>query len=295
MSVLMLFIDGIGIGEADESRNPFARFPSPFFSTCFKNEIDGALPFSGRLTATDATMDMPGLPQSATGQTALLTGENAAKVMGRHHPGFPSVTLRRLLCEKSIFLKLEKGGKVATFANAFTPEYFEPANSRRISATTWSVKASSFPFRMVQPELWQGQALSHDLTNEFLNGLGVPAPVRTPEAAAEILSEILHSVDFCLFEYFLTDRIGHNQDMAWAGRELDKLNRFLATLLPAVSLGQNTVILTSDHGNFEDLSEPTHTLNPVPTIVWGRHAAAAAGGISRIEDVQRTILNLLDS
>jgi hypothetical protein len=37
----------------------------------------------------DASLCVPGLPQSATGQAALLTGLNAPELMGRHIEGFP--------------------------------------------------------------------------------------------------------------------------------------------------------------------------------------------------------------
>ncbi len=292
MSVLFFFIDGIGAGDRDAEKNPFARFPTPYFPI-FQDEAEPVqLPHDGLLGFADATMDMPGLPQSATGQTALLTGVNTAKAIGRHLSGFPTVSLREILAEESIFLKLEAMGLNATFANAFTPEYFE-RQQRHVSATTWSVKASGFPFRMIEPDLWQAHALSHDLSNEFLSELGYDVPIRTPEKAAEILANITQSVDFCLFEYFLTDMIGHKQDMARAQKELDRLTRFLEVLLRNTTLPETTVLVTSDHGNFEDLSVGSHTRNPVPVLAWGKHRQELIRGIRRIEDVTATILDCL--
>lgn len=289
----MLFIDGIGIGEFDEKINPFARHPTAFFPA-FKNRPEVSISFDAVLVPTDPTMNVGGLPQSATGQTALLTGKNAAQVLGRHDSGFPSASLRKLLQEESIFLKLEKMNKTATFANAFTPEYFK-RNERFISATTWSVRASRFPFRMLEPDLLQDRAISHDLSNKFLARLGYDVPIRQPEAAAEILVRITESVDFCLFEYFLTDLIGHSCDMNWAGEELEKLNRFLRVLLSTLDLEKHTVLLTSDHGNFEDLSTMTHTNNDVPTTIWGKGRNQLANRIKRIEDVSGAILTHLQS
>lgn len=288
MPVLMIFIDGIGIGEFDEDKNPFARFPSDFFPE-FINQSNGAIPYSGRSVPTDPSMGVKGLPQSATGQTALLTGVNSAKILGRHLSGFPTITLRKIIEEESIFLKLEKLGKTGTFANAFSPRYFKRP-SRSISATTWSVKASSFPFRMVEKELLRGEAISHDLTNTFLSKMGFEVPIRTPEESAEILVRISETVDFCLFEYFLTDLVGHAQDMDWAEVELDKLFRFLHTVFNQINLNENLVLLCSDHGNFEDLSVTTHTHNFVPTMIWGRDSEVLAEKINRIEDVAKVIL-----
>jgi len=134
MSVLMIFVDRIGIGTNDADVNPFARFQTPFF-LCLAGQNTVSIPYDGTFTSTDASLSVKGLPQSATGQTALLTGINAAKILGRHLSGFPSKTLREILLQESIFLKLQKIGKVGTFANAFTPEYFQ-RHRRKISATT---------------------------------------------------------------------------------------------------------------------------------------------------------------
>lgn len=291
MSILMIFIDGIGIGEYDKNKNPFARFPSPYFPA-FRDRQEFTLPFEGVIVATDPSMGIRGLPQSATGQTALLTGTNASKKLGHHVSGFPTPTLRTLLKEESIFLKLQKQQNIGTFANAFVPEYFERP-PRRISATTWAVKASDFPFRMLYDDLIRGQAVSHDLTNAFLADLGYSVPIRRPEEAAEILIQILETVDFCLFEYILTDVIGHKKDMDRAEKELSKLHAFLHRLLTRINLGRHLVLLTSDHGNFEDLSISTHTHNSVPTTLWGKDNDFFARTVRRIEDVCPAILACL--
>ncbi|TDI83061.1 MAG: hypothetical protein E2O79_05645, partial [Caldithrix sp.] len=91
--------------------------------------------------------------------------------------------------------------------------------------------------------------------------------------------------------YFLTDVVGHSQEMDWAEVELDKLNRFLQTVLSKIDLNENLVLLTSDHGNFEDLSVSTHTLNFVPTVIWGKDRQNFAEKIHQIEDVAGAILS----
>ena len=289
----MLFIDGIGIGEANPEKNPFARFPSPYFSQ-FKDSSRSTLPLDGIVVPTDPAMAVPGLPQSATGQTALLTGVSSSQRLGHHLSGFPSPTLRKILLAESIFLKLQRMDKVGTFANAFTPEYFARPE-RSISATTWSVKASHFPFRMVKNDLLEGRAVSHDLTNEFLAQLGFDVPIRTPEASAEILANIVETVDFCLFEFIMTDAVGHKQDMTQAETQVRKLTALLETILSRVDLNRHLILLTSDHGNFEDLSVSTHTHNRVPTLLWGKSHRHLAQSIRRIEDVPLAILAHLRS
>jgi bisphosphoglycerate-independent phosphoglycerate mutase (AlkP superfamily) len=96
-----------------------------------------------------------------------------------------------------------------------------------------------------------------------------------------------------MFEHFLTDLAGHAQDMANAVEVLENLEAFLAALLTCADLSKNLVILTSDHGNLEDLSVKTHTRNPVPTILWGTGAVDVAAGIRDLSNIAPAILRYL--
>jgi len=57
---------------------------------------------------TDACLDVPGLPQSATGQTTIFTGQNASKVLSRHLHGQPTITLKKMIIENNLFKELIK-------------------------------------------------------------------------------------------------------------------------------------------------------------------------------------------
>jgi len=74
---------------------------------------------------------------------------------------------------------------------------------------------------------------------------------------------------------------------------LPMLARFIRTLLTTLDLQSSTVILTSDHGNIEDLSVRNHTLNPVPTIVWGRHREHIASRVRSLTDITPTIVDVI--
>ncbi len=289
MSVAFLFIDGLGIGERDPEKNPFAKFPSRFFNF-FLNEPLLELPLGGRVLPTAADMEVPGLPQSATGQTAIFCGLPAAQITGHHISGFPTPTLRRLLNEHSLFRKLRDTGRTATFANALSHEYFQ-RRGERISATTRALLAGNFPWRGLD-DLRAGRAVSHDLTNEFLRQMGVDTPVRTVEESAGFLADIIAEHDFTLFEFILTDMVGHSQDLAMAKQVIDKLDTMLAVILNRLDLRSTTIILSSDHGNFEDLSTKTHTMNQVPTMVWGRGQSVVLANVKRIEDLAGAILKI---
>lgn len=289
MSVALLFVDGLGLGERDPRRNPFARFPSRFFDF-FLNEPLPELPYGGCVLATAVDMGIPGLPQSATGQTALLCGLPAAQITGHHIPGFPTPTLRRLLDNHSLFRKLRHAGKCGTFANALSQEYFDQ-RGERISATSRALLAGGFPWRSFE-DLRCRRAVSHDLTNEFLRRLCVDVPLRTAMESAQILVEIIAGNDFTLFEFVLTDLVGHRQDMSAAAEVIELLSTLLTVVLGRLDLRSTTVIMTSDHGNFEDLSVKTHTSSPVPTLVWGAGQPVVSAQVKGIDDIAGAIVQI---
>jgi bisphosphoglycerate-independent phosphoglycerate mutase (AlkP superfamily) len=76
---------------------------------------------------------------------------------------------------------------------------------------------------------------------------------------------------------------------------LQNLARLIRELLVRIDLNSTSVILTSDHGNIEDLSTRNHTLNNVPTIVWGRDSNRIAAGIRTLADITPAIVETLTS
>ena len=113
------------------------------------------------------------------------------------------------------------------------------------------------------------------------------------KAIGEVLANIVAANKFTLYEYFITDKIGHAQDYEAAGRVLGALALFIRSMLDKLDLKRTTVILTSDHGNIEDLSLRNHTLNPVPTIVWGAHRENLAARIHTLADITPGIVDVL--
>ena len=57
---------------------------------------------------------------------------------------------------------------------------------------------------------------------------------------------------------------------------LTTLERFLKSVLNSIDLKNSLVILTSDHGNIEDLSVRSHTRNPAMTLLFGKGAESAS-------------------
>ena len=290
-SVLLFFIDGLGIGDRGEN-NPLHVVEAVEPLAHFIGEKSEVI-FDGVVISTDPRLGVEGRPQSASGQTTILTGINAPRVLGVHKQGFPNQILRDVIAEHSIFLQLKNLGITPnTFANAYTPKFFTET-PRWKSATTCAMEAADQTFRRL-PDLFGRAALFHDFTNRHLIELGFDAPVFSPSEAGEILAELTAQHRFTLYEYFITDKIGHAQDIEKAREYLPPLAEFVRETLRRIDLETTTVILTSDHGNIENLAIRNHTLNDVPTLVWGRKRFEVAELVKDLSDVTPTIISLLN-
>lgn len=290
MSVILFFVDGLGIG-ARAPFNPFHNLDCAAPLAVFENE-EPEIIFNGVFARTDATLGVEGRPQSASGQTTILTGINAAAALGYHKQGFPNPALLEIIRAHSVFLQLQRQGIHSNaFANAYTARFFE-TRPRWVSATTAAVEAAGMRFRNLD-DLRAGRAVFQDFTNAMLIERGEQVSLRTPEQAAEILARIAAEHRFTLYEYFITDKVGHAQDMDAARIVLTNLASFVRALLAQIDLRQTHLILTSDHGNIEDLSRRNHTLNPVPTLVWGPRAKEIAQAIKSLADITPAIIRLL--
>lgn len=273
--ILIFFVDGVGLGSNREE-NPLVSAPMPILRNLLGNapltqERVGY--FDGRtsLGSLDARLGIPGLPQSATGQATLLTGQNIAKQLGRHWPGLPTKSIQEKILRYSIFRTLKSQEKNGIFANYFDSNYFENALKRRFphSATTWSALAADYSLHSGFEALKYGQAVYHDLTGRSLVERGRAVIPISPYEAGRRLGNIAHLHDVTLYEYFLTDQAGHRRDLAEAQRVLRQIDEALAGILETLDTERSLLILVSDHGNIEDLSTKTHTLHPVPLLAVG--------------------------
>ncbi len=113
--ILFLFLDGVGLGAADPATNPFARAQMPHLYSLLGGRqlvIDSVstAPASSRATllALDACLGVPGLPQSATGQAALLTGINVPAELGHHYGPKPDPEVAAFLKNGSVFSQIPR-------------------------------------------------------------------------------------------------------------------------------------------------------------------------------------------
>src|SRR5512141_1686209 len=94
--------------------------------------LRGVAPYVGKrasLCALDASLGVPGFPQSATGQAVLLTGENVPAHIGEHYGPKPNPPVAAVIQNGTIFSRFVAAGKSAAQLNAYPPRYFHGVDS----------------------------------------------------------------------------------------------------------------------------------------------------------------------
>jgi 2,3-bisphosphoglycerate-independent phosphoglycerate mutase len=288
-ALLMVLVDGIGIappGASDPLRRACAFFRG------LRPDGPVPLPAGGWAAPARADMGLPGLPQSATGHTAILTGINAAQLLGRHLPGFPTVTLKAMIRGGNLFRRLAQCGRRALYVNAYRPVH--PLAVKRGLRSAAAMAAEDNGQRLLGVrDILEGRALHHDFTNTVLIRHGERLPRYTPRHAGRLLGRMAGALDLGFFEYFLTDLAGHAQDTDEARKQVSRIGEFLEGVLEETDLRHTNILVCSDHGNLEDLSVRTHTRNPVPLLVWGPGAEEVASRTAGIEGIANEVTRLL--
>ena len=275
--VLFLFLDGVGLGANDPRSNPLAAAHLPTIERLLEGRslVANAAPFDGdraTLISIDARLGVPGDPQSASGQATLLTGRNIPKHIGEHYGPKPNEAIAAALREDNLFKQvLARGGSVQLL-NAYPPRYFEAIRSRYrlYSSIPLAASLAGLPL-MTADDLQAGRALAADFT-----GIGwaaqpdfPPAPIYSPEEAGQQLARLSLVADLTWFDYWPSDYAGHRASLEQATALLETLDRVLGGLVDAWADRPDLVVLTSDHGNLEDLAHRGHTLAPVPGLLIG--------------------------
>jgi 2,3-bisphosphoglycerate-independent phosphoglycerate mutase len=279
MRLLFIFLDGIGLGENNPETNPFARAKMPYLNRLLEGRslLKEAAPFHGdraSLVGVDPAVGVSGLPQSATGQAILLTGKNIPAELGYHYGPKPNPEVAAYLNDGTLFSNFAKAGKKVALLNGYPPRYFHGIDSgkRLYSSIPLAVTNAGVPlFR--HEDLFAGRALSADFTGEgWRTMLGfLDAPVMEAAQAGRKLGSLAKEYDFSLFEYWASDYAGHKQQMDEAIRLMESFDGVLGGLVDVWDNG--LILVTSDHGNMEDLSTRKHTDANVPALIIGEKAA----------------------
>lgn len=298
--VMVVFLDGVGLGDNDPQVNPLAAARLPVLTALLggrrlvagSGRIDAA---GATMVPTDAGLGVPGRPQSATGQTALLTGRNAPLMIGGHFGPRPNADLRAMLEGPTLFTRVLAEGRSVAFANAYPQGYFDAvARGKRLhGAFPHAAQAAGLRLRTAE-DLLARQALSVDLTNAGWRSMGYPdMPLWTPAEAGRVLALLSASNDLVFFDNWATDVVGHGGGLDASIVILQDIDAFLGGLLAAVDLEQTLVAIVSDHGNIEDIRARGHTENLTPTVLIGAGQARAADAISDLTDVMGALLDVI--
>ncbi len=126
-----------------------------------------------------------------------------------------------------------------------------------------------------------------------------------PEMSAfELTDKLVEAItsgkyDLIVVNYANGDMVGHTGDEAAAIKAVEAVDKCLGRVREAVEKQGGALLITADHGNAEQMVDPTtgsphtaHTTGPVPLIVAGAQPGAklAAGGLC---DIAPTVLALM--
>ena len=242
-------------------------------------------------------MGVEGLPQSATGQASILTGLNVPMEIGGHYGPKPDQRVRQVIQRGTVFDSLTRRGCRAGLLNAYPQGYFSGIDSgkRLYSAIPLAVTHAGLPLKNTR-DYYAGKAIAADFTGQaWRQQLNYPdAPVMGEEQAGKHLAAMAQEYDFAMFDYWLSDYAGHKQDREGACMLLESFDRVLGGLLAAWDEQQGIILVTSDHGNLEDLSTRRHTENPVPCLVIGPAPLRRefTHGLRSLTDIAPAILRL---
>lgn len=295
-NVLMIFIDGVGIGKEDFESNPFFKLG---FRTFIKHfglipSLSNSSVASGKkfLKPIDANLGVEGLPQSGTGQVSIFCGVNAPKLLGFHFGPFPHSQTIEIIREKNIFLEFLKQKKKVFFANAYPKVFFDyiKQGKSRLSVTSKSCLLNGMRLN-TSTDVWKAKALTAEITNERWNKkLNYKLRIISPEGAAKRLLKLASNHKFTLYEFFLTDHLGHGRIADELESIHNNLDRFLLEILNSMNYDKTTLVICSDHGNYEDLSVKGHTNNPALFITAGEKAEEIANEVDDLTQIKSAIL-----
>jgi hypothetical protein len=177
-----------------------------------------------------------------------------------------------ILKKGTLFSHVHKYNHRASFLNAYPPRYFVSIERGHRLPGVIALSAIYAGLKLkTMDDLYRGEAISADFTAQGWHyHLGLTdTPVLNPIQAGVRLQVLSEGSELAFFEYWLTDIAGHQQDMQSACELLQVFDTVLGSLVNNWDYDEGLILITSDHGNLEDLSTRHHTRNDVPLILIG--------------------------
>jgi hypothetical protein len=291
--ILLIFLDGVGLGDDDPAVNPFSAASTPTLNVLANGHRwvrDTGKQVSERaiFIPTDPRMGVPGRPQSASGQAAILTGRNIPQLIGEHYGPRPNLPIRQLLAEDNFFKQVVAHGLTAALIEAYPPPFHQSINSgkRLRSSYQQALHEAGLPL-FGEDMIYSGEALAVDWTGEgWRKQLGyTDTPIYTPVEAGQRMVEIARRYDFAFFSHWMSDTVGHRGTVEEGARLLETFDGVMEGALQSWRDDEGLIIITSDHGNLEDLSHGKHTENDVATVVIGEGKERFVQGLYTLADL----------
>ena len=95
--------------------------------------------------------------------------------------------------------------------------------------------------------------------------------------------------------------VGHTGNLNAAIQACEAVDKGVGRLVEGLKKVNGTLFLTADHGNCEVMTDPltgnphtSHTLNPVPAILFNGPKNKSLSNGGRLSDIAPTILELMD-
>ena len=292
--VHIFFLDGVGLGGANPDINPFVTARLPHLSNLLgEGWYLARRPIyteRASLVPTDANLNMPHKPQSATGQATILTGRNVPQLVGEHYGPKPNPAVQAVIAQGTLFQEVVDVGGRAALITPYPQGYFDAVarGKRLLSAVPLAATQAGLPL-MTADDLRNGRAVSPGFSGQgWRDHLGyTDIPQLTLDEAGRQIVCIARTYQFSFFEHWPSDRAGHRGTLAEAAAHLETIDAVLGGLLDDWDDQNGLLILTSDHGNIEEKDQRQHTRNPVPTLLVGHNHAVLAAQINDLRDIAK--------
>ena len=302
MHVLFIFLDGIGLGEDDPESNPFAAAELPTLRALsnghrWLNTTGTQVSKRAVFLAADPRMGVAGRPQSGSNQAAIMTGINVPEKIGQHYGPKPDQATRDILNSDNLFKQVIRTGQSAALLEAYPPRWHRRLDSGKMlpASYQYALQSAGLPFMTVD-DLYAGRALSGDWTGAgWRSDLGFDdTPLYTGYEAGRKLVQISRDYDFAFFSHWLSDIVGHRGSVSDGIALLQTFDQVMRGVLDEWEDTEGLVIVSSDHGNMEDLSHGKHTTNDVPVVLIGEHKDHFSQGLHDLTGFAPRIARLLN-
>jgi 2,3-bisphosphoglycerate-independent phosphoglycerate mutase len=301
MHILFLFLDGVGLGVDDPVINPFAAANLPtlqrftqgqrWLAGLGRHATERAL-----FIPTDAQLGVNGAPQSGSSQAAILTGQNVPQIIGEHYGPKPNAQTREIIAQDNIFKQVRERGKTSALLDAYPPTLLASiARGKTLPSSIQQAAMNAGQSLFSKDDLIAGRALTPEWTGHaWRQHLKLTdTPVYTPYEAGQQLAKLSRQYDFAFHSHWMTDYVGHRGPLSEGVDLLETFDGVITGLLDAWDDNEGLILMTSDHGNLEDIDNRHHTENRVPTLIIGAQKEAFAEGFDNLTDFYPRILRAL--